>query len=101
MSEKYTIEKNGQIWIASDGINHIEGEEPDEALYNLLIGEVASEELNEPIEDSVGDLRQEKEVEKLHQSCLRLIKLTTIGAPKAIVANELIMIKNVIDSLPE
>lgn len=68
-----TIEQQGLHWIASDGDQHAEGEDPMDALLGLECG---------PLDDA--DVKAEGEVvamEALAEKCLDVVKLLYSQAP--------------------
>lgn len=93
---KYTIEKVGARWVASNGRDHIEADDPDEALYLLLGGEIGTAHGGGSVDDEVTDTRTADLVDSICRHCLCLIRLLAISGvsqvPTEILQNEVRLI---------
>lgn len=84
MIEKYTIEKQGEKWIASNGQRHVEADGPDEALYLLTVGEISEESSGEDVADGDIEAMRLSEIElRVGNAATRLIRLLAISAVAA------------------
>jgi|ERR1700722_2842889 len=86
--DHYTVTRQGNVWVASDGTNHVEAENPEEALSLLTLGQMDEEYFGEPVEESVAGIRADDLVQKIGDGLVRMVRLMALGAPAEIVRNE-------------
>jgi len=90
--DRYSVERRGTRWIASDGARHAESDDPADAILSLLLQD----------EMIAKDLDVHEVIDKGERACrsaLRLIQLITLGAEPDIVRNELRVLTGHINGL--
>lgn len=97
--KKYTIEQQGDVWIASNGTNHVEGEDASDALYLLESGEVEAQYVTGQTVESGAEQRRIEAIEqKLQLDVLVLINLAGGKVPATIMRNQLAVIKKSVEN---
>lgn len=99
----YRVERQGDRWVATDGVNRVEGDEPDEALADLVRGQVAAGE-GEPadadaVADAVAGVQADDEAELLCVRVARLIQLVAVRAPGAVLRAEVGLVGKSVERL--
>lgn len=81
---RYTIEKQGPRWVASDGVTHVEGEDPDEAFDELMLALASTPGQREARE---ADEAFDRIDSRLTWSLATMIRISAMKCP-AFVARE-------------
>jgi hypothetical protein len=90
--KKYTIEQQGDRWIASDGEQHVEGVSADEAFDFLLYGEINQEAGDGDFDKGVSLARQGDLSDRIGEDALALIRLLTLAAPPEIIRHQVTLL---------
>jgi len=87
---KYTIEQNGTKWVASNGTDHIEADDPGEAIMQLLIGEEGAASVGQgDVGGEVERVRADDVQDMVGASCVRLIRSMARTTPAWMIREEI------------
>jgi hypothetical protein len=88
---RYTIEQQGGKWVASNGTEHVEADDPEDAFFKLLGGELDDEHGMHSVEEGVAMRTAEDLEDAADRFLLRLIRLLAMRAPAVMLRHELAM----------
>lgn len=97
MPEQYTITQQGAAWVASNGDNHVEADDPSEALFLLLGGEIDAEEGVASVEESARERSAGDEEERFGLHAVLLIRLMAYRVPAPILRKEMRILAETLD----
>lgn len=91
---KYTIEQNGERWVASDGTHHVEGEDAESAFFDLMSGRVMSEVSGRPVEEEARAATADDAESSVGRMVLQLVRLLALKAPGTIIRHAVEVLGN-------
>ena len=94
MPDRYTVERQGARWVASNGAQHVEADDPSEAIYLLTAGELLADASGESVEDEAASISAGEAENLVGAAALRLVRLLVMRAPAELLRKELEMVQH-------